>query len=143
MNREELDALIAEIRAIRREVLAELNDLAESEFSLPITTSTWKWDTVLRALLQIGNHMREHATHIQGLRAALDRHPSQPQRILAEAEVAWGTFLAALVGLSDADLDRAPDQDAVALRRILEHVRNSEQDYLAAIQGARRKHTNQ
>jgi hypothetical protein len=87
----------------------------------------------------IGNHMPEHATHIQGTRAAIERSPTQPQRILAEAEVAWGYLLASTVGLVDDDLDTMPSDGGWTIRHILEHIRNSEANYLAAIQDARTK----
>jgi hypothetical protein len=58
------------------------------------------------------------------------------QRILA-AEVSRGAFLAATVGLTDDDLDLVPPDGGWMLRRILEHVRNSERDYLEAVRRAR------
>ena len=137
MSRNELDGLLAEIRGMRDEALAELHDMPEADWELSTTSfRRWRWDTVRRVVLQFGNHMREHATHIQGTRAALDRLPSQQQRMLAEAELAWGALLAALVGLTDEDLDTRPADDGWTVRRILEHVRNSEADYLEAIRVA-------
>src|SRR5438034_8804157 len=105
MDRQVCDGLLAEIAAARQQVLAELNDVTEAEFELPGTLlRPWIWESLHLLLLQFGNHMREHATHIQGTRALLGRLPTQPQRILAEAEVSRGAFLAATVGLTDADL---------------------------------------
>ncbi len=137
MHREQLDTMLADIRAVRVQVLADMDNLTEAEFGLPIESRPWKWDTVIRALLQFGNHMREHATHIHGTRALLDHPPSQPQRILAEAEIAWGGLLGAVVGLTDDDLDRVPVEGAFSLRDILEHIRSAEYNYLEAIREAR------
>ncbi len=137
MSREECERLLAAIDAARARTLTELADVGEAEFGLPTTMRPWRWDTLLRLLLQFGNHMREHATHIEGTRAALGRPPTQPQRILAEAEIARGALLAATVGLTDEDLDAAPPDGGWTVRRILEHIRNSEQDYLEAIRLAR------
>lgn len=137
MSREQFNSLLAEIRATREQTLAELDDLTEAEFGLPTTTRSWRWDTALRVLLQFGNHMREHTTHLQGTREALARPPTQPQRILAQAELAWGNLLAATVGLTDADLDAVPPDGGWPLRRILEHIHNSEREYLEAIRAAR------
>lgn len=137
MSRNELDNLLAEIRAIRKEALAELNDLTEADWQLSTTGfRRWRWDTVRRVMLQFGDHMREHATHIEGTRQALNRSPTQQQRMLAEAELAWGRLLASLVALTDEDLDVQPAGDGWTIRRILEHVRNSEADYLEAIRVA-------
>jgi hypothetical protein len=137
VDREQLDSLLAEIRASRERTLAELGDLTEADFGLSTASRAWRWDTLLRVLLQFGNHLREHATQVQGTRAALGRPPTQPQRILAEAELAWGSLLAATVGLTDAELDAVPPDGGWPLRRVLEHLRNSERDYLAAIRLAR------
>lgn len=138
MNRKELDSLLIEIRLIREQALVEQNDLAEADFGLSTASQeNWRWDTLRRVLLQFGNHMREHATHIQGTRAVIGRPPTQPQRILAEAEVAWGNLLAATVGLTDDDLDTPSPEGGWAIRRILEHIRDSESAYLEAIRKAR------
>ncbi len=137
MSREGCERLLAEIHAARVRTLNKLADVSETEFGLPTTMRPWKWDTLLRLLLQFGDHMREHATHIEGARAAFGRPPTQPQRILAEAEIARGALLAATVGLTDEDLDAAPSDGGWTVRRILEHIRNSEQDYLEAIRLAR------
>ena len=140
MQREQLDGLLAEIRAVRERALVEHDDLTEDDFSLPITSKAWRWDSVVRALLQTGNHMREHATHIQGTRAAINRLHTQPQRMLADTEIAWGILLAALVGLTDDDLDRVPAEGAPSVRTILEHILKGEKEYLETIQEARGKH---
>ena len=138
MNRQELDGLLRQIRTLREEALVAQNDLTEADFVLSTASfRQWRWDTARLVLLQMGNHMREHATHIRGTRAALGRELTQPQRMLAEAEMAWGNLLAAVVGLTDEDLDAKLSDDDWTIRRILEHIRNSEADYLAALQMAR------
>lgn len=136
MGRDKLDALLAEIRAAREQTLAELIDLTEAEFSLP--TEMVRWDDVRRVLLRFGDHMREHATQVEGTRAAVDRVPTMPQRMLAEAEVAWGKLLAATVGLSDGDLTVDPPDGGWSVQQVLEHVLASERLYLDTIRRARR-----
>jgi hypothetical protein len=136
MERDELNRLLAEIQAQREQALAELHDVTEEEFGLSTTTQPWRWDTLLRVLVQMGNHMREHAMHVRGAREALDRLPTQPQRILAEAETSFGYLRAALVGLTEADLDRE-FVEGWTIRRILAHVQDSERRYLEAIRIAR------
>jgi hypothetical protein len=128
---------LAEIREIRERVLLELNDLTENEFELSTASRPWIWDTLRRVLLRFGDHQREHATQVQGARHAIGRSPTQPQRMLAEAEIAWGILLAATVGLTDDDLDVAPPDAGWPVRRVLEHVRDGEAGYLEAIQAAR------
>ena len=75
-EREQLLALVAEIRAIREQVIGELADVTEAEFRLSTATRPWPWTELWMVLLQFGNHMREHATHIQGTRQSLGRAPS-------------------------------------------------------------------
>lgn len=137
MERTELDELLSQIRNQRASVLAELNDLTEADFSRSTHKDTWLWNTLLRVLLQFGNHMREHATQVDGIRDSIDRRPTQPQRILAQAEASWGLLLASLVGLEDADLDAPPPDGGWTLRQTLEHIYRAEQDYLEAIRKAR------
>ncbi len=137
MEREQLKLLLADIRDIREQVLVELNDLTEDEFELSTASRPWIWDTLRRVLLRFGDHQREHATHVQGVRHAIGRSPTQPQRMLAEAEIAWGVLLAATVGLNDDDLDCAPPDGGWSVRKVLEHVRDGEAGYLEAIQIAR------
>jgi hypothetical protein len=138
MQREQLDGLLGEIRQIRERTLVELVDVTEVEFPLSTASRPWKWDELWRVLLQFGNHMREHATQVRGTRNVVGRPPTQPQRMLAEAEVAWGVLLGATVGLGDVDLDREPPQGGWSVRRVLEHIRDAESNYLEAIQDARR-----
>ncbi len=138
VQREQLDGLLAEIRQIRERTLVELVDLTEDEFSLSTASPPWKWDELWRVLLQFGNHMREHATQVRGTRSVVGRPPTQPQRMLAEAEVAWGVLLGSTVGLSDVDLDTEPPDGGWSMRRVLEHIRDAESNYLEAIRLARR-----
>ena len=57
--------------------------------------------------------------------------------MLAEAENAWGVLFASTVGLTDDDLDLDPPDGGWSIRQVLEHVRDGEAGYLAAIQIAR------
>lgn len=138
MGREQIESLLAEIRSTRQEGLAGLADLREEEFALSTASRPWRWDTLIRVLLQFGNHMREHAVQVEGTRAKIDRLPTHPQRVHAQAEAAWGLLLASTVGLSDEDLDCAPPDGGWTIRQVLEHIRDSERLYLEAIQKARK-----
>ena len=137
MAREELDAILREIRRRREETLVEFADLTEADFATP--TPRHRWDDVRRVLLRFGDHMREHASQIEGIRAALDRSPTPPQRMLAEAELTWGKLLAAVANLTDADLDRVPPNGGWTLRQTLEHVAEGEHNYQTAIRATRPK----
>ncbi len=134
MNRNELDAILAEIRAARTASLAYMTAVPEADFPLPVDLP--RWDEVRRVLLRLGEHMREHTNQIEGARADLGLHKTMPQRMLAEAELSWGKLLAATVGLEDTDLDTAPGPESWSIRTVLEHILASERNYLAAVQQA-------
>ena len=135
MNRENLDALLAEIRQARTETLAELVDLSEDDFATP--TDMVRWDDVRRVLLRFGDHMREHSNQLEGARYAIGRGPTMPQRMLAEGEAAWGKLLAATVGLDDDDMDASPSDGSWSVRQVLNHILETEHGYLDAIRRTR------
>jgi uncharacterized damage-inducible protein DinB len=137
MTRQRLDSLLSEIRALREQTLAELAELTEEEFPYP--TEMERWTSVRRLLLRFGDHMREHANQVEDARVALGRGPTMPQRMLAEAELAWGKLLAATLGLSDQDLEPAPAEGSWSVQQTLEHVKQTEHTYLEVIRQARAK----
>lgn len=135
MSREKLDALLAEIRARREETLAEVVDMTEDQFGY--ATDMYRWDDARRVLLRFGDHMREHANQVAGVRAAIDRDFTMPQRMLAESEVAWGKLLAATVGLTDDDFDVTPPDGGWSVKEVLEHMLSGEENYINAMRHAR------
>ena len=74
MSRGELDALLREFRALRERTLAELQDVTEAEFDCP--TNMPRWTEIRRVLLRFGDHTREHANQVEGVRASIGRSPS-------------------------------------------------------------------
>ncbi len=131
-DRNEIMALLAEIRQAREETLASLADVTEADFDVP--TPLNRWDSLRRVLLRFGEHMREHASQMEGIRAGIDRAPNPPERMLAEAELAWGKLLAATVNLTDSDLDTVPADGGWTVRDALHHMAAVEKSYL---EGAR------
>ena len=136
MSRAELDSLLAEIRTLRVQTLLELTDSNEAEFDLP--TGMPRWTEVRRVLLRFGDHMREHANQLEGVRSTTGRSPTMPQRILSEAEYAWGKLLASTVGLTDDDIGAAPPHGGWSIREVLQHLAASERGYLEAVRAGRR-----
>jgi len=131
-NRHEIAALLAEIRQAREETLTELADVTEADFDVP--TPLARWDSLRRILLRVGEHMREHASQMEGIRAGIGRAPTPPERMLAEAELVWGKLLAATVNLTDDDLDTTPADGGWTVREALQHMATVEKSYL---EGAR------
>jgi hypothetical protein len=101
MPRTEIGSLLAQIRQLREQTLAECADLTDADFTLP--TGMPRWDDLRRVLLRFGDHMREHASQAQAIRVAAGHALTPPERMLAEAELAWGMLLGVSVGLSDED----------------------------------------
>jgi len=91
--------MLAETRTLREETLAEPVDLTEVAARYP--TETARWTDARRILLRFGDHTREHGNQVDEARAMLERMPTMPQRVVAEAELAWGKLLASTVGLTD------------------------------------------
>ena len=135
MTRQQIDALLGQIRAVREETLATMSDATEADFAIP--TDLKRWDDLRRILLRFGEHMREHSNQLEDSRQKAGTGPTMPQRMLAEAERAWGQLLAATVGLNDESANQQPDDGSWPAMRVLEHILEVEQSYLAAAQRAR------
>ncbi len=135
MTRQKIDALLEEIRAARAETLATMSDATEADFAIP--TDLKRWDDLRRILLRFGEHMREHSNQLEDSRQKAGTGPTMPQRMLAEAERAWGQLLAATVGLNDESANQQPNDGSWTAMHVLEHILEVEQTYLAAAQRAR------
>ncbi len=135
MGQEKLEELLADIRRVREQMLAELVDVPEDEFAY--RTTMQRWDDVRRVLLRFGDHMREHADQVLGTRASIERGQTMPQRMLAEAELAWGKLLGGTLGLTDEDIRKKPRDGGWSIQEVLFHVLQVEQRYLDAIREAR------
>jgi hypothetical protein len=126
--------MLAEIRQARERTLAALVNVSEADFSTP--TGMERWTEVRRVLLRFGDHMREHANHAEHTRDLIGCTPAMPQMMLQEAELAYGKLLAALVGLTDTDINQAPPDGGWSIRQVLQHTLETEKLYLAVIEKA-------
>lgn len=138
MARAELDAKLEEIRSQRSELMALLQDTDDRHADL--STEEWSfWGTVGVLFLRFGDHMREHTSQIVGARQALGADMTDTQRKLAEAQRAWGQLLGAVVGLTDEDLDRVPEEGSWTIRETLDHILMAETRYKQALQNGLRE----
>lgn len=135
MSRAQLDTLLAQIRAMREQTLAECAGLTEADFALP--TGMNRWDDLRRVMLRFGDHMREHASQAGAARVATGHAPNPPERMLIEAELAWGMLLGATVGLSDDEAATPPPDGGWSVMQVLEHVLKTEETYLNAVRAAK------
>lgn len=132
---EQTSTLLGQLREVRDRVINETLEIAEDEY--PYKSSHWRWTTVRRILLRFGDHMREHSTQIRAKREAISGPPAMTLRLLAEAEEAYGKLLAAVVGLTDQELNSVPEGADWSIKQALEHILESELWYLQEIQRAR------
>jgi uncharacterized protein YukE len=135
MANTEVQGYLAQMAAVQAQVLDALAGLPREEFRYE--TEQWRWNTVRRVLLRLGDHLREHTTQLVEAREAAAGPPTMTQRILAQAMEAYGYWLGAMVGLSDEDLDQAPAPGEWTPRQVLEHMISSQSGYLDTIQRAR------
>ena len=135
MGQETLVELLADIRRVREQTLAELTHVTEDEFAY--RTTMQRWDDVRRVLLRFGDHMREHANQVLGAREGVGRGQTMPQRMLAEGELAWGKLLGTTLGLTDEDIRKKPSDGGWSVQEVLVHVLQVEQLYLDTIREAR------
>src|SRR5689334_2720396 len=132
-----IEAMLEELNAIRMEAATELSDVTPDEFMNPADHPYW--DTLRGVLVQMGNHMREHANQIEDTRRTTDQAQTMAQRMLAEAELSWGKLRGSLVGLSDEALTVRPPDGGWTIEEVLEHVTRAERRYLQLAREARRK----
>ncbi|HMM42370.1 MAG TPA: DinB family protein [Thermomicrobiales bacterium] len=118
---------LAENRAHRRAVFETLQGVPSERMG---DETTWGGGPVdVRFMfLRFSDHEEEHELSVQTRLIEAGFQQTAAQRILARAEMTRGDLLAALVGLEDADLDRAPEGEW-PLRRTLAHVINVERSY--------------
>lgn len=135
MSRSELQSKLDEIRAVRTEVLDLLEYAPDDDTQLSIPEMRTARN-LGAALLRFGDHMREHRNQVNGVRQALGRGPSDVQRKLADAEIAWGQLLASVTGLTDADLDAQPEDGGWTVRETLDHILQAEVYYLNGAKAA-------
>jgi uncharacterized damage-inducible protein DinB len=89
---------------------------------------------------QLVNHEIEHTVHAVKTLRDLGTAPTEAQLILGQLQEARGRLEGLLVGLSDEDLDRAPNGEW-SLRQVLEHFMQTEDSYLPRIEQAVKEST--
>ena len=126
------EALIAQLDAVRAQVLADLTDAPDARLGD-------KPEGVQRALrnqlLRFAEHQRQHVNQMEKTRWAIGAKPSEVHMILGQAEEELGRMRAALVGLTEEQLTQRPSADAWSIAEIVEHVVKIEARYA---EGAKR-----
>jgi uncharacterized damage-inducible protein DinB len=149
----EIRGILAEMRAQRRADDADLRHVTEAQMNADTDFTFETMMTRQRGEMTGANvrwlfqrrfdHLEEHAIQIEDhLQARFGLPRTQAHRYWAANEEARGDLYAALMGLSDDDLDVAPEQPAGEwpLRTTLEHALNAEKSYHANCVWAVEKH---
>ncbi len=77
----------------------------------------------MRSLVRkMHDHEMSHTVHITKTRQALGLLPTEVQMILTQAMQARAALAAALIGLSDEDLERKPSPDQWSIGEVVEHM---------------------
>jgi hypothetical protein len=127
----EVRAILADMRASRRQVFAELEGLPEERLTEPALWGGREMDARF-ILLRYADHEEEHALQVQKTLDGFGWRKTEAQQILGAAEMTRGDLYGALVGLGDADIDLAPEREW-PLRLTLWHIVQTERNYTTAI----------
>jgi len=77
----------------------------------------------MRGMMRImHDHELSHVVQVQKTRLALGAHPTEAQMILAQTIQARAALAAAIVGMTDEEIDRKPAPDQWSVSEIVEHV---------------------
>ena len=77
------------------------------------------WDLLTHNI----EHERLHTGQVVGIRDAIDKlQQNRKAKLLAELYVARATLIASLIGLDDADLNRAPKEGEWNVAEAVEHI---------------------
>lgn len=123
----EIRAILADMRSSRRAVFEDLQGIPESRMVYETQWAGGPTD-VRFIFLRLTDHEEGHTLQVRGMLEDAGFRQTTAQRILAAAEVTRGDLLATLIGLTDGDLDVAPDGEW-PLRRTLAHIINVEHSY--------------
>lgn len=123
-------AILADMRASRGRVFAELAGLPEERLNDPARWGGREMD-VRFILLRYADHEEEHALQVRKTLDGFGWQQTEAQQILGAAQATRGDLYGALIGLADADLDLAPPGEW-PLRLTLWHIAQTDRSYTAA-----------
>jgi hypothetical protein len=134
MSTERLERTKRMLRKDCEKVLLRLAQLTKENLA-EATSLEWA-PTVEKLMAIVSQHNRDHAQQIMAKRELLSLEQTQVQKLLAEIAASQGTLDAALVGLSDEDLESVPEGETWSLGQTLEHVSGSYSWFLSEIEKA-------
>lgn len=126
-----LEKILSEMMKTRSDIFAKLMDLPAADLKL---TNPETKRSVRQLISMYMGHERNHIVQIEKTRRAIGAQPTEVQMLLAQAWESRGDLLAALVGLSDEEIEMKPAADAWNVKEILEHIEKVEKWFLGGIE---------
>jgi hypothetical protein len=123
--------LLGEMREVSGEIVKGLSGLTEEEMRAQTDEAPWR---VQHILYRFAAHEEEHINQIVAARWTLGTAPTVAQLALAQFLAARGRLEGSLIGLGDEAASRPPREGERSILEILEHVQESDKQYLAWIQ---------
>ena len=128
--------LLGEMREVSGEIVKGLSGLTEEEMRAQTDEAPWR---VQHILSRFAAHEEEHINQIVGARWALGTAPTAAQLALAQFLAARGRLEGSLIGLDDETASRPPREGEWSVLEILQHILQSDRQYLAWISHNRRQ----
>ncbi len=127
-----LNDMLEQLRASRARTLAHLSGIADAQMTTAIPRRQTPAD-VRFIFYRIVAHEVEHTIHLTKTLQALGVQQTEAQLILRDLQEARGKLEGLIVGLADDDLNRDPGDGQWPLRKVLEHIIETEDSYTGRI----------
>ena len=120
--------LLRQLRAVRRSAVLRLQSISERDLTAHVGPT--RSDDVRAVLLSLAQDDDRRCVATAGIFATLGWRPTEAQGILASLAQTRGQLRAAVVGLTDDLLDRAPEPGEWSVRQALQHLANNERRFV-------------
>ncbi len=128
--------IVDQLRVSRDELQQKLSGVTDEQMLTTISRQQGGDVNVRFYFYRLIAHEAEHTVHLLKTLAGLGINQSEAQLILRNLQAARGELEGLLLGLSDEDLDRAPEEGEWAPRSVLEHIIETEKSYSSRIADA-------
>jgi hypothetical protein len=126
---------VERLETVREEALDVLADCAPADLDAPASWSGHAVDVRFR-LHRFAAHERQHTVQVAKTLRGAGFAPSEPQRLLAQAQATRGQLLATLTGLPDDRLDARPAPGQPSVAELLAELVESERARPASVRAA-------
>lgn len=119
---------LQQLRRLRRQTVQALQAIGEAQLTAHVGPQ--RSADVRATLLRMAQDDDRRRVSVDATFAALGWRPPEGARILASVALTRGHMRAALVGLTDEQVNRPPNPDEWAVRQALQHVMNNENRFI-------------